>query len=110
MFESTQEYIEENINLIDAGNWDSLYANCNRSLAGDLTQALNEAEIHPELELSIIPEYFCYSRKDILTYEINPECTKIDHCAFYYAENLEQILIHDSIKYIGKTAFANCNL
>lgn len=110
MFEQTQEYIEENVNLIDDGNWDILYSNCASAITGDLTQALNEAEIHPELELKVIPEYFCYAREDILTYDINPECTKIDDCAFYNAEKLEQISLPDSIDYIGETVFANCNL
>lgn len=104
------DFFNANEDEINNGEWLIVYLNCDQSLRGELTKILNEADIHPELELKELPAYFCYGRKDLTSYVVGEQCTRLYKCAFYYAENLKKIILPDTLTQIGSYCFANCKL
>ena len=104
------DFLNKNEQLVNDNNWKELYHTCDQPLRGDLTKVLNEADIHPELELKELPAYFCYSRKDLTSYIVGEQCTRLHKCAFYFAENLKEIILPDNLQQIGQSCFASCSL
>lgn len=110
MIEQLVDIINKNEDLIDDENWLELYSKCPANLRGMLTQVFNDADIHPEFDLTVLLPYFCYNRNDISSYTIGNQCIELSACAFYYADNLKKIILPNNLKRIGKSCFGNCSL
>ena len=104
-----QEYIEHYIDLIDDNQFLELYTKINLlTEVGVLTATLMHCGIdilaHTE---GVMPEGFLYNTL-ITKFEIPNEITNIERCAFARCQNLKEIILPKSLKYIGPRVFEGC--
>lgn len=67
----------------------------------------DESLIQIELASNIASiERFAFSRSKLRTVEIPEGVEKIEYAAFYYCDELEEVVIPDTVTYIGEKAFA----
>lgn len=124
-----QKFIENNIQLIDNNEFQTLYTLVPDGAASELTHVLLEAGINPLEHMSRIPAYYgaylsidsvdipstivhiesCAFERCDLTSVVLPQSVKsIDDFAFYNCKNLERCVLPASLLRIGEGAFYNC--
>ena len=106
-YESFQELLKKNRNLLDDNRFEELYyIDFSAPWRGYLTSILHYAKINPLLYMKKIPSNFLYgaSLKEI---SIPDTIKEIGVFAFMYS-NIDRISLPISIKFIDKEAFRNC--
>ena len=98
----------------DAGNYGSSYGDAAGS--GDASQSIpiadwtyygEEALVQIELEENVSAiGSFAFSRSGLTSVEIPEGVTRIEYAAFYHCDSLEEVVIPDTVTYIGEKAFA----
>ena len=106
MFPELQKFIEENIDLIEAREFEKLYA-MNVDVP-KFTEVLLQAGIDPLKNLTYIPaNYLCET--DIKEFTVPSHVTKIRSAAFWNCENLNKVTLPEGLVFIGADAFAECH-
>lgn len=104
-----KKFIEENIDLIEHGEFEELYQALNdRYKVPNLTETLLGADINPAKYMKEIPEEYLRG-STIQSYVIPNNITSIGDEAFYCCRSLTNIMIPDSVKTIGGSAFYGCS-
>lgn len=107
-----QEFIKDNIDLIEDNRWDQVYDNASFTLdsdsQGQLTIALLKANIDPVGTglIDYIPEYYL-SGAHIKTYDIPYTVHSLDEGCFSYSD-IETITLPPSVSSIGPYVFYDC--
>ena len=112
LHEGVKKFIEENISLIEHGEFTECYNMLlNRTAATKLvpnfTWSMLSAGIDPAKFLYVIPNYYL-AKTDIKSYVIHDNIEAIEEYIFYSARLLSNIIISESVKSIGERAFADC--
>ena len=106
MFPELKKFIEENIDLIEAGDFDQLYK-MNVDVP-KFTQVLLEAGIDPLKNLTYIPpNYLCET--DIKEFTVPSHITRIGNSAFWSCEILNKVTLPEGLMFIDDDAFAECH-
>ena len=117
MTNEIKEFIEENIDLIDRGEFEELYNLLNSSaitpsklkrLNGNLTKTLLGAGIDPAEYMKEIPPHYL-ENTSLRSYTIPDSVTKISNHAFERCTSLTSIIIPGSVTSIGSNAFSYCS-
>lgn len=113
MNEQLKAFIEQNIELIESGDFDLVYNltkehKYERWYVGELTDMLYAIDIHPLNYLKEVPEGFLNGSTQIKNLYIPSNIREISWYAFYIS-SLKSVSIPDSIKKIDNGAFFNCN-
>lgn len=104
-----KKFIEENIDLIEHGEFEELYQALNdRHKVPNLTETLLGADINPAKYMKEIPEEYLRG-STIQSYVIPNNITSIGSSAFSGCSSLTSITIPDSVTFISKFAFYNCS-
>ena len=103
-----QQFIEDNIDLIDNNNFTELYNRCVSTDREQLTAVLYSCDINPLDYLTEIPEWFA-SRTNITSITIPDIVTRICWRAFSECTSLTNVTIGNSVESIGSYAFYSCN-
>ena len=106
-----EEFINDNIELIDENRWEELYEKAQDKLSENtakLTKSLLDADIHPEEYLSKLPPYFL-SNSDITKFDIPSNITSIRWGVFDGCINLTNIKIPNTVISIGSSTFRGCS-
>ena len=107
MHPSIEKLIQENIDLIDTGNFELIYSKISGPDVAELTKVLLAAGINPIDYLIDIPaDYACML--DIKELFIPRTIKTINECAFYSCHDLEIVEIEEGCQYIGDNAFTDC--
>lgn len=112
MNEKLKAFIEENIELIECGNFDLVYKHAKEHkyeqwYTGELTDMLYAIDMHPLNYLNIVPEGFLNNSTQIKNLYIPSNIEEIGWYAFYISA-LRTITIPTSIKKIDGGAFFRC--
>lgn len=102
-----ERFILENEQLINNNDWEEVYEKLEMLLRGRLTEILLQADIHPELYMTKLPDHFL-SNASIASFEIPSNITTIGNSAFDNCSSLTSITIPDSVTSIGDYAFHYC--
>lgn len=106
MFPELQKFIEENIELIEAEEFDQLYK-MNVDFP-KFTQVLLEAGIDPLRKLTYIPNnYLCET--DIKEFVVPSHITRIGGSAFWNCEILNKVTLPEGLIFIDQDAFSECH-
>ena len=125
-----EQFIEQDIDLVDSNDFTELYNRCKFFDRHQLTDALYACDIDPLVHMTDIPEWFAYqsnltsiviphtmvsigteafySCTKLTSISIASSVTSIGNRAFRWCENLTHITIPNSITSIGKNAFERC--
>ena len=107
MNKEIQQFIEENINLIQDQRWEEIYK---KEFPYDFTEILLESGINPlEQGLNYVPNWFLCECKSIKKFTIPDNVTSICYFAFDSCDSLTNIVIPDSVTSIGDSAFYYCD-
>ena len=133
--ERTQDFIRQNIDLIDKNtpeSWEEIYSKIkNIYRTREFTQILLEAGIDPAEIMGNIPDFYLHE-SNISNYDIPlnvkaigsfafKDCSgltnvtipdsveRISRYAFYRCDNLTSVTIGDSVTTIGDSAFSDCD-
>ena len=107
MDKETQQFIEENIVLIQSQRWEEIYE---KDFPYDFTKTLLESGINPLKQgLNYIPNWFLQDCKSIKEFIIPNNVTGIGDFAFENCSSLTNIIIPDSVTSIGSFAFEYCS-
>lgn len=107
-----QEFIQDNIELINANEWETVYDNALFTLdstsTGQVTQCLLQAGVDPVKQgaLDHIPEYYL-SDADIEQFVIPSGVKELCEGCFSYSK-LTSIILPQSVEVIGPYAFYEC--
>ena len=102
-----KEYIEENIALIEANDFNHLYSNCHELWVGELTSILYQAGIDPLLHMDAVPKEFAYNNSK-LTDIVIPSNIKIIYPKAFQRSGVYHVAIDEGCAYIHTSAFASC--
>ncbi len=108
---TAQEFIEQNIDLIDTDQFEELYLRGSNAFRrardmGHVTQLLLQANINPLDHLDLIPDFYL-ADTSITDFIIPSTINEIGEFAFFKS-NLTRIEIPESVSIIGKFAFSEC--
>ncbi len=109
-------FIEENIELIEAEDFEQLY---NKAIdefrganglgyTGMLTYLLEKADIYPLLTLSYVPNHYMGWDDELISYTIPPHITSIKLDAFNGCKRLKKLSLPPNLISIGDGAFYQC--
>lgn len=105
-----KNFIEEYINLIEAGEWRTLYNHAYEEIPfqlGNLTTNLMHAGINPLADLDVVlPEMFAESM--IQKIELPVQISVIKRQAFMNCYELREVTLSPALLRIDDEAFANC--
>ena len=105
MTEEVNNFIEENIELIEQQRWEESYR---KRFPIGFTETLLESNINPlEQGLNYIPKYFLYN-SNIKEFIIPNNVESIGYNAFRSCSSLTSVVIGDGVKTIGDAAFFDC--
>lgn len=107
-----QEFIENNIQLIDNNEYQKLYTlihnmPVNAPPLSGVTQVLLEAGINPLEHMSTIPPYYS-AHLSIDSVDIPSTIVHIEASAFEHCDKLTSVVLPQSVKTIADFAFYNC--
>lgn len=106
MDERVENFIKQNINLIQNQNWEEVY---NKEFPDGFTETLLDCGINPlEQGLNYIPDYFLCECETIKNFTIPDNITSIGDSAFSSCDSLTSIVIPNSVTSIGRRAFYGC--
>lgn len=108
---TVEEFINENIELIDNNEWEEIYKKAVNELEDDVgkfTEIMLEADIHPENYVTELPKCFLF-KSDVTSFEIPDSITSIGSFAFSGCTNLNSITIPNSVINISSYAFYECD-
>lgn len=105
-----QEFLEKNIDLIDAGRWEEFYDAAAESTlfhhVGNITDVLLDSDINPlEKSTKIFDNMFVRSK--IKQLNISPMIQTIGISAFYNSD-IEEVTIPEGVEEIPMECFADC--
>ena len=110
--EQVEQFIEENISLINESSkesWEEIYDKIDSPAhTGEFTEILLEAGIDPTHKLKYIPECFLFE-SDIKKYNISSNVDLICEYAFKQCDQLKEIFIPDNVLFIEEKAFLYCD-
>lgn len=103
-----RRFIEQNIQYIDAKNYDQLYAKaCEQEIQEDLTQVLLSTKIEFLTHIThFVPYMFKGTTIDQLV--VPQVIDRIPYYCFQECTSLNQITLNNNIRIINKRAFASC--
>ncbi len=105
------EVIQDNKDLIESMDWHQFYDNASFNLDGECTGQLGkiflDLGINPLAELEYIPDYYL-SSTDIKSFTIPNYIHLLSEGCFSYCEQLEEIIIPESVTEIAQFAFFCC--
>ena len=107
MTDAVKNFIEENIDLIEENDFKTFFLRTVRlrpQQVGELSKALEDAEIYPLNYLGYVPAYYMYGT-DIEIFAPKPGITYISQGAFRYCDNLISVDLPESVRYIHAHAF-----
>ena len=109
-----QEFIEKNIGLIEANNYDVKTGLYNEAFKahiepGELTDALLTAGIDPLEHLDYIPWRYLAYNKQFKEFHIPDNITSIGTGAFF-ASSIKTLYIPRSVKVFGEECFSSSNI
>lgn len=102
--EQIKQYIENNIELIDANKWNEFFQNA----PARVSSALLEAEIEFLKYMSAIRTSMFQDCDKLTSFDIPNNILEINSYAFADCQNLKILHLGDNIKSIGHNAFAWC--
>ena len=108
MITEVKQFIEVNIDLIDANDFTRLYSRCIIRTCGKLTDVLYECGIDPLQYMTTVPTWFAY-KSNITNITIPNNIKSIGDLAFYNCSSLTSVSIPDSVTSIGDSAFEGCS-
>lgn len=105
----TKNFIEENIDLIEQREFDTLYKSFYPHIPSNLTETFLSAGINPTLYFkNTIPAFYAQGLESIKILNIPDNITIIEQEAFGKCTNLEGICFSENLHIIGICAFAEC--
>ena len=110
MNDKIKAFLQQNKYFIRNNMWEEIYQKALHNISfntGDLTEALLEANIHPEYYLKELPNGFLY-KCDRANFDIPYNITSIGLNAFAFCEKLTNITIPDKVTAISNYAFYYC--
>lgn len=102
-----EQFIEQNIDLVDSNNFTELYSHCVSGERGKLTEVLYECGIDPLEHMTEIPAMFA-SGSSLTNITIPDSVTSIGYESFRYCESLTSATIENGVTSIGIRAFSYC--
>ena len=110
---SLKEFIEDNISLIENGDFKELYKKAYSINSvfnvGDLTHVLYSIGIDPLEELTYIPAAFLESCNALIEVEIPIHIEHIDESAFYDCNNIESITLPKNVIELCSWSLGGCD-
>lgn len=104
MNDKLKEYIEENIELIDANKWDEFFQNA----PAKVSNVLLEAKIEFLKYMSTVRNSMFKDCDKLINLDIPDNILEVNSHAFANCQNLKTIHLGDNIKSIGPYAFVYC--
>lgn len=108
-----KEFIEENISLIEAEEFDELYRRAYQHPfdfeIGTLTHVLYSIDMDPLENLNYIPPDFCEGCDALIEVEIPDHIEYIQESGFYSCNNLEQIIIPKNVIELESWSIGGCD-
>ena len=108
-----KEFIEQNISLIEADEFDELYRRAYQHPfdfdVGPLTHLLYSIDVDPLENLDYIPPDFFEGCDELIEVEIPNHIEYIHESAFYSCDNLEQIIVPKNIIELDSWSIAGCD-
>lgn len=112
MKKSLKNFIEENIELIENGEFEVIYSDLDAdfryTLIGDFTEALIKAGIDPAKYMKEIPPHYL-GGTSLRSYTIPNNITAIGEYAFSGYNGLTEVVIPSTITSIGAYTFRYCH-
>lgn len=112
MKKSLKNFIEENIELIENGEFEVIYSDLDAdfryTLIGDFTEALVKAGIDPAKYMKEIPPHYL-GGTSLRSYTIPNNITAIGEYAFSGYNGLTGVVIPSTVTSIGAYAFRYCS-
>lgn len=112
MKKSLKNFIEENIELIENGEFEVIYSDLDAdfryTLIGDFTEALIKAGIDPAKYMKEIPPHYL-GGTSLRSYTIPNNVTAIGEYAFSGYNGLTRVVIPSTVTSIGAYAFRYCS-
>lgn len=112
MKKSLKNFIEENIELIENGEFEVIYSDLDAdfryTLIGDFTEALIKAGIDPAKYMKEIPPHYL-GGTSLRSYTIPNNVTTIGEYAFSGYNGLTRVVIPSTVTSIGAYAFRYCS-
>lgn len=106
-YEFANEFITENVNLIDENNFYEFYNKCPEGYRGSVTRALHDADIYPEEYLATLPMMFRVKDEFLKDYHIPSHIARLGDGCFFGCTNLKTIHI-PFVQSIGRYCFRDC--
>ena len=124
-----RKFLKDNLHLVDACDYELLYAQCYSRYRPELTKALQKASIDPLQYMNEVPalysqeipvgnlflpngiesiSYAAFKNTDVRMISFPSRIQVIGEEAFYMCKNLIGVVIPDGIRQISKGAFAQC--
>ncbi len=101
--------IKENEDLIEENRWEEVYDNLDLKIhTGKFTTVLLDVEINPLLYLNYVPNNYLTGAR-IEEIVIPNNIKKIGRAAFYLCRDLERVKLPDGLINIGPAAFTMCD-
>ena len=111
--EGLKDFIEDNISLIENGDFKELYKKAYSMISqfnvGDLTHVLYSIGIDPLEDLTYIPAAFFEPCDALIEVEIPTHIEQIDESAFYDCNNIESITVPKNVIELGSWSLAGCD-
>ena len=109
MTQGVKTFIEKNITLIEAEDFQTLYKDAHTIIDVPVfTQVLLEAGIDPLNSLTYIPKnYLCET--NIKEFTVPSHITRIEASAFWNCEILNKVTLPEGLIFIDEDAFAECH-
>lgn len=112
MKKSLKNFIEENIELIENGEFEVIYSDLDAdfryTLIGDFTEALIKAGIDPAKYMKEIPPHYL-GGTSLRSYTIPNNITAIGEYAFSGYNGLTEVVIPSTVTSIGAYTFRYCH-
>lgn len=112
MKKSLKNFIEENIELIENGEFEVIYSDLDAdfryTLIGDFTEALIKAGIDPAKYMKEIPSHYL-GGTSLRSYTIPNNITAIGEYAFSGYNGLTEVVIPSTVTSIGAYTFRYCH-
>lgn len=109
---SLKEFIEDNISLIENGNFKELYKKAYRMTSqfnvGNLTHVLYSIGIDPLEDLTYIPASFFESCDALIEADIPVHIEHIDESAFYDCNNIYSITVPKNVTELASWSIGGC--